>query len=133
MRTYSELITIPTFEERLEYLRVNALPGEVTFGVLRKINQKFYSSRLWKRVRAQVIARDLGYDLGVPGYDIYGRVLVHHINPLSPQDVLSNTELTTDLDNLITVSNETHLGIHYGYRPQVPRTVERFRGDTKLW
>lgn len=131
--TYSELVELQTFEERLEYLRLDSKPGEMTFGPLRDINQKFYNSRLWKQVRQAIIARDLGFDLGVPGYEIFGRALVHHINPLSPKDIYLHRDSVTDPENLITVSNNTHLSIHFGYNHVEPEIVERRPGDTRLW
>ena len=132
MRTYSDLILLPTFEERLDYLRTDETPSEITFGNLREINQKFYNSRAWKIVREGVIARDLGWDLGIPGQDIYGRILVHHMNPLVPKDLLYNVEQALDPEFLITVSNDTHLAIHFGFEKPEP-IVERYSGDTKLW
>ena len=131
--TYSELLEIPTFEERIQYLQLDGIPGELTFGPLRDINQKFYSSSLWKQVRQAIIARDLGYDLGVPGREIYGKVLVHHINPLGPKDIYLNRSNIIDPENLITVSNETHLSIHFGYQPIETIVGDRRPGDTQLW
>lgn len=131
--TYSELLEIPTFEERLQYLQLDAIPGEYTFGPLRDINQKFYASPLWKQVRRAVIARDLGFDLGVPGREIAGRVLVHHINPLTPKDIYYHRDVVVDPENLITVSNDTHLSIHFGFQPIQPIYEERGPGDTQLW
>lgn len=133
MLTYSDLILLKTFEERLDYLRVDGLPSEITFGPLRKLNQRFYNSPAWKRVRDEVISRDLGFDLGVPGYDIFGKVLVHHMNPLRPKDLVYNTSYALDPEFLITVSNDTHLSIHFGYEVDPPMEIERFKGDTKLW
>lgn len=131
--TYSELLEIPTFEERVEYLRLDAVPGEQTFGPLRDINQKFYMSSVWRQVRQAVIARDLGYDLAYPGRDIFGRVLVHHLNPLDPKDIYYHRDSVIDPENLITVSHETHLSVHFGYIPEVHISVERQPGDTLLW
>lgn len=133
MLTYTELLAIPDFERRLQYLKVDAVPAEHTFGALRKLNQKFYNSREWKRVRLLVIGRDFGYDLAVPGRAIFGKVIVHHMNPMTPQDLYYNTELALDPEFLITVSNDTHLGIHFGYQPDVLPGKDRFAGDTKLW
>lgn len=134
MLTYTDLILLETFEERLDYLYIgNVAPAEHTFGVLRELSQQFYKSPAWKRVRQHVIARDLGYDLAVPGRDIFGRVIVHHMNPLVPKDIYHNSEITLDPEFLITVSHETHLGIHFGYQPEETFLLERVEGDTKLW
>lgn len=132
MLTYSDVIRIPTFEERLEFLQVNGKPSELTFDELRDINQKFYNSRQWKFVRESVIARDLGFDLAVPGREIFGKVLVHHMNPLRPKDLYLYTNLALDPEFLITVSHSTHQAIHFGSQPEEP-IVERVSGDTKLW
>lgn len=132
--TYSELCAIDSFEERVWYLQLDARPGEQTFGPLRHVNQKFYNSRLWKQVRQAIIARDLGYDLGVPGRAIVGRALVHHINPLEPKDIYYNRPNVIDPENLITVSHDTHLSIHFGADlRQSPTLVHREPGDTQLW
>jgi hypothetical protein len=88
MLTYSDLIKIPTFEGRLEYLRTIKLPSEITFAELRYLNQQFYNSRTWKLARRYVISRDLGYDLGIPGRDIIGKAIVHHMNPITPEDII---------------------------------------------
>lgn len=134
MLRYSELLTIDTFEGRLEYLQLDALPGDHTFGVLRKLNQKFYNSPLWKQTRQSIIARDLGYDLAIPGRSIYGRVLVHHLNPIRPQDIYYSVEKVIDPENLITVSFDTHNAIHFGSSIEAPVIFsERTPGDTNLW
>ena len=130
--TYSDLILLGTFEERLEYLRTGGLPSEITFGQLRSLNQKFYTSRLWKQSREVVIARDLGYDLGIPGRPIFGKVIVHHMNPLRPKDIYHGLEWALDPEFLVTVSHNTHQGIHFGSQEHKPH-LERFAGDTKLW
>lgn len=133
MLTYSDLVRLRTFEGRLDYLKVDGKPSEITFGALRSLNQRFYNSIQWKRVRDEVIARDLGFDLGIPGRDIFGKVLVHHMNPLLPKDLLYRTEKALNPEFLITVSNDTHLSIHYGFEPQELAEVARTPGDTKLW
>lgn len=133
MLTYSDLILLKTFEERMEYLATDSTPSEITFGSLRSLNQAFYNSRLWKRVRDEVISRDVGFDLGVPGYNIVGRIIVHHMNPLVPKDIYNNSKNALDPEFLISVSNETHLGIHFGPREVLQFNTERFAGDTKLW
>lgn len=132
MKTYTELMELDSYEDRLAYLRLDGVPAELTFGPARSVNQKFYNSPEWKRVRDAVIARDLGYDLAVPGRDISGRVLVHHMNPIRPLDILHGTPLALDPEHLITVSHETHLAIHFGSTPEEP-LAERKPGDTKLW
>lgn len=130
---YSKLIEFPTFEERLEYLRLDALPGEMTFGALREINQQFYRSQLWKNIREAVIGRDLGYDLGIPGFDILGKAIVHHINPITPKDIYTVSYALTDLDNLILVSHDTHQAIHFGAKRREVIVVDRRPGDTIPW
>lgn len=128
-RTYSELITIPTFEERFEYLRLDGKVGEDTFGHDRWLNQMLYQrTKEWKAIRRKAIIRDNGCDLGIPGRTISGRILVHHINPITKEDILQRTEsILFDLNNLICVSNDTHNAIHYGdasllIKDYVPRT-----------
>jgi hypothetical protein len=132
MLTYSDLIQIPTFEERLEFLRTEGLPSELTFDKLRYLNQRFYNSRSWKTVRESVIGRDLGFDLAMPGREIFGRVLVHHMNPITPKDLLYHSEDALDPEFLITTSYDTHQAIHFGSKtPDI--LSDRKPGDTKLW
>lgn len=131
MRTYTDLITFPTFEERVAFLRTDGKPSELTFDALRFLNQTFYNSRTWKRVRSSVITRDLGFDLAIPGREIFGRVLVHHMNPLIPKDIYLQSERALDPEFLVTVSQETHQAIHFGYLKA--NIIDRFSGDTKLW
>ncbi len=130
--TYSDLVLLKSFEERLEYLRTDGLPSEITFGALRSLNQRFYTSRIWKQVRAEVIARDLSYDLGIPGRSIFGKVIVHHMNPLRPKDIYHSSELALNSEFLVTVSHGTHQAIHFGSQLPEPE-IERFPGDTILW
>lgn len=132
MKSYSELIKLPTYEERLEYLRTDGLPSEVTFDQLRYLNQKFYNSVGWKRVRRTVIARDLGFDLAIPGLEILGKVIVHHMNPILPKDLYLGNKIVLDPEGLVTTSHYTHQAIHYG-APPLPTFIEREPGDTKLW
>ncbi len=132
MLTYTDLIMVPTFEERLEFLRTDGKPSELTFDALRFLNQSFYNSKSWKIVRASVIARDLGFDLAIPGRDIFGKVLVQHMNPLIPKDIYLHLEKALDPEFLITVSHDTHQAIHFGYI-KWDIIEERFSGDTKLW
>lgn len=133
--SYSELITIPTFEERYRYLRKSGIVGEETFGSHRYLNQTLYRSPEWRRVRNKVIVRDNGCDLGMEGYEIRDRVYIHHINPISPQDILDRSPVIFDMDNLICVSFNTHQAIHYGDESLLPiiSFTERMPGDTKLW
>lgn len=134
IKTYSELLTIPTFEERFEYLRLNGKVGEETFGFDRYMNQSFYRSPEWKRIRDFVIARDYGCDLGVDGREIYGRILIHHMNPISQDDILHSSDFLLDSEYLITVSHETHNAIHYGDVSLLSRApVERTKNDTCPW
>ena len=133
--SYSELITLPTFEERYRYLRKFGIVGEETFGSHRYLNQTLYRSPEWRRVRNKVIVRDNGCDLGMEGYEIRDRVYIHHINPISPQDILDRSPVIFDMDNLICVSFNTHQAIHYGDESLLPiiSFTERMPGDTKLW
>ena len=133
-RCYSELRRLETFEERYDYLKLGGEVGRATFGFDRWVNQQFYASREWKLARAQVIARDLGCDLGLPGYEVYHAPLVHHMNPLSVQDLENGEEWVVDPEFLITTSKATHNAIHYGDRTLLPRVVvARSPGDTLLW
>lgn len=134
IRTYSQLKRLHTFEDRFEYLALNGQVAEGTFGRDRWMNQEFYHSFEWKRVRQVVILRDCGCDLGVPGYEIHDQLVVHHINPLTPADFRDGADLALDLDNLITTTHRTHNAIHYGDERLLPRpVVERVAGDTRLW
>lgn len=133
-RKYAELRRLFTFEERFEYLRLGGVVGTTTFGFDRYINQDFYRSRDWRSVRDQVIVRDEGCDLGVEGYEIHGNLLVHHMNPMSADDVVHGEEWILNPDFLITTTQDTHNAIHYGDKsllktPFVPRQPN----DTKLW
>jgi len=133
-RSLTELLTLPTIEERFAYLAVNAAIGERTFGVERYINQRFYSSSEWRRIRNEVIVRDLGMDLGVDDFQIRGNVYIHHMNPLTISDIQDSTENLLDPEFLISCSLKTHNAIHYGDVSQLPRVyVERRPGDTRLW
>ena len=133
-RTYSELVSLSSFEERFEYLVLNGSVGASTFGFDRYINQAFYRSSEWKHVRNIVILRDNGRDLGVPGYEINVGVLIHHINPIAPEHLMGHEEWVLNPDYLITTTHNTHNAIHYGNRSLLtPRYAERIPGDTKLW
>lgn len=133
-RSYSELRRLETFEERFDYLSMPGEVGKATFGFDRWVNQQFYASREWKHARVRVIARDLGCDLGVPGFEVHRMPLVHHMNPLTMEDLLAGEEWVIDPEFLITTSKQTHNAIHYGDRNLLPRVVlERKPGDTALW
>jgi hypothetical protein len=133
-RTYSELRRLDTFEERFRYLELRGVIGFATFGFDRWMNQRFYKSQEWQLVRDAVIVRDNGCDLGIPGYEVYSGLIVHHMNPLSVNDLIGNEEWVIDPEFLITTSLQTHNAIHYGDENQVPRgPIERKVGDTKLW
>lgn len=134
IRTYSELITIPTFEERYDYLRLGGKVGEETFGFDRYINQLFYRSKEWKSIRDHVITRDNGCDLGIEGREIYGKILIHHMNPITKDDILQRSEYLLDPEYLITTIKNTHDAIHYGDRSLlITSPVERSRNDTCPW
>lgn len=134
IRTYSELVSLPSFKERYEYLRLNGSVGSDTFGSDRYLNQEFYRSKEWKSIRDQVIIRDNGCDLGVDGYEIYGRIVIHHMNPILQTDILDRTQLLLDPDYLICTTHATHNAIHYGDEGLLPREpVERTRNDTCPW
>jgi hypothetical protein len=134
LRTWSELRRIPTFEERYEYLRLRGAVGEHTFGFERHRNQRFYMSREWRQVRHHVIARDLGCDLGVDGFEIHFRPIIHHMNPMTVDQLVHGDGSILDPEYLVTTTHRTHNAIHYGDERLLPRQlVERTRGDTKLW
>lgn len=134
IRTYSELITIPTFEERFKYLQLNGAVCEETFGFDRYLNQVFYRSQEWKRIRDQVIIRDNGCDLGVEGYEIWGKVIVHHMNPISVDDIQSLTSYLLNPEYLVSTTLQTHNAIHYGDESLlVTAPVERTPNDTCPW
>lgn len=135
IRTYSELIRIPTFEDRFRYLKLRGKVGEDTFGFDRYFNQKFYRSSEWKRIRARVIVRDGACDLGIPDREILGKVIIHHMNPFGIEDLTGdNAKDLLDPEFLICVSHETHNAIHYGDESLLPEIfVERRPNDTCPW
>lgn len=134
IRTHSELITIPTFEERYEYLRLKGRVGEETFGFDRYINQILYKSDEWLSIRDYVIARDNGCDLGVDGYEIYDRILIHHMNPISKEDILYRKDYVLDPEFLITTVKRTHDAIHYGDKDLlITSPIIRSKNDTCPW
>ena len=133
-RTYSELVKLPTFEERFQYLRLNGKVGEDTFGFDRYLNQIFYRSAEWKRIRDIVIMRDNGCDLGVEGYEIHGRILFHHMNPISRRDIEIMSDILLNPEYLICTVHNTHNAIHYGDENLLIKApVERKPYDTCPW
>ena len=133
-RSYSELSKLKTFKERYRYLRLTGVVGEETFGWDRYINQMLYKSRKWQQTRDRVIVRDNGCDLGVDGYEIQGKVLIHHINPITVEDILNERDCVFDLENLISTSMITHNAIHYGDENLLMSDpVERTMNDTCPW
>lgn len=134
IKTYSELITIPTFEERFEYLQLKGSVGKDTFGYDRHLNQVLYRSPEWKRLRNQIIIRDCGCDLACEGYDIHSKVLIHHLNPITVEDVLARSRKVFDPDNLVCVSHNTHNAIHYGdVDLLITGPIIRTKNDTCPW
>lgn len=134
IRTYSELISLPTFKDRYNYLRLNGKVGEDTFGFDRYINQIFYKSQEWRSIRDYVITRDNGCDLGVAGYDIYGPMIIHHMNPITKNDILHRTDFLLNPEYLITTVNATHNAIHYGDENLlIQAPIERTKNDTCPW
>lgn len=133
MKCYSELIKLKTFKERKEYLKLPGVVGDDTFGFDRYINQQFYRSREWKQVRDFVIVRDKGCDLGIDGCEIAGNVIVHHMNPLSVDDIQNSSDLLLNPEYLITVSLDTHNYIHYGIDNAPEIAINRFPNDMCPW
>lgn len=134
IRTYRELVTLPTFGQRFTYLRLDGVVGAETFGWHRFENQAFYNSYDWRIARRNVIARDLGCDLGVEGYELHDRIIVHHMNPMTISHVEEDDPRIYDEDQLISCSLKTHNAIHYSDEGQLPRLfAERKPGDTTLW
>lgn len=134
IKTYSELIQFQTFEDRYNYLRLSGKVGEDTFGFDRYFNQVFYKSQKWKEIRDFVIIRDNGCDLGVPGHEIHGRVLIHHMNPITLDDIRRESEFLLDPEYLITTIHNTHNAIHYGDENLLIKApIERSKYDTCPW
>lgn len=135
IKTYSELIKLPTYEERYQYLRLDGFVGKETFGFDRYINQVFYQrDPRWKKIRDYVIVRDNGCDLGVEGYEIHGRILVHHMNPVTLEDLERETEYLLDPEFLISTAHMTHNAIHYGDEGLLIKApVVRTQNDTCPW
>lgn len=134
IRTYSELITLPSFEERYRYLKLDGSVGKETFGFDRYLNQDFYRSKEWKHIRDEIIVRDCGCDLGIIDREIPTRIYIHHMNPISVKDIVNATEFLLNPEYLICVSHSTHNAIHYGDESLlVTAPVERKRNDTCPW
>lgn len=134
IRSYSDLRRLNTFEERYDYLQLRGTVGRSTFGFDRYINQRFYTSRQWRSVREAVIARDEGLDLGVEGYEIYDKIVIHHMNPMTVDNIESGEEAILNPEFLITTTHQTHNAIHYGDKSLLRQPlVERVPGDTRLW
>lgn len=134
IRTYSELIELSSFEDRYNYLKLDGQVGEDTFGFDRYLNQAFYKSKEWKRLRDEIILRDNGCDLGVEGHEIYGRVIIHHINPISVHDIQDATEYLLNPEYLISTTHVTHNAIHYGdERLLITGPIIRSKNDTCPW
>lgn len=133
-RSYSELRQLATFEERFRYLALKGSVGQSTFGFDRWVNQGFYTSREWRQARDGIIVRDNGCDLGLDGYEIHKGLYIHHLNPITLEQLEEGDDCLLDPNNLITVTHRTHNAIHYGDERQLPlRPVDRKPGDTKLW
>lgn len=134
IRTYSELITLPTFKERFEYLRLDGIVGKDTFGFDRYMNQIFYKSKEWQSLRNQIIIRDNGCDLGLEGYEIQGKILIHHMNPITPEDIVNCSDYLLNPDFLISTILSTHNAIHYGDESLIAKEpIERSKNDTCPW
>jgi len=134
IRSYSEMLQYPSFMERFRYLMLTGQVGDMTFGGRRYLNQAFYSSPEWKRTRRRVIIRDNGCDLGVEGYEIHGPIYVHHLNPITTDDIEDRSPKLFDMDNLICVSYLTHEAITYGSEDILPKDpVVRRPNDTCPW
>lgn len=134
LKNYSELRRFDTFEERFEYLKLPGNVAHTTFGFDRYLNQRFYQSFEWKNARDLVILRDNGCDLGIPGHEIYDKILIHHVNPMVPDDIIHGSEWIIDPEFLITTSPKTHNAIHYGALNPYPEVVMTRRpNDTRLW
>ena len=133
-KTYSELIRIPTFEERYQYLRLCGKVAEETFGFKRWLNQEFYHSDEWIRFRNKIIIRDNGCDLALEGFEIFGSIIIHHINPITYEDILNRNPCVFDPDNVVSTKLSTHNAIHYGDETPIPHIpVERTKNDACPW
>lgn len=134
IRSYSELRQLETLEERFDYLNLHGQVGSSTFGYDRFINQKFYTSSEWKFIRHHVIVRDNACDLGIPGYEIHDKIVIHHMNPMEVSDIAQGEAYILNPEFLITTTHRTHNAIHFGDKKLLPKPfVPRKVGDTKLW
>lgn len=134
IKTYSELILLPTFKERYRYLKLDGQVGADTFGFDRYVNQVFYRSQKWKSIRDHVIIRDNGCDLGVEGYEIYGKVIIHHMNPITINDIMDESDYLLDPEFLIATTHNTHNAIHYGDEGLlISDPIVRTKNDTCPW
>lgn len=134
IRTYSELIALPTFEDRYRYLRLDGRVGQETFGFDRWLNQRFYKDPEWLRIRDEIIIRDNGRDLGIEGREIHGRILIHHMNPITTEDIVKRSRYLLDPEYLICTVKRTHDAIHYGDESLlVLGPIERTKNDTCPW
>ena len=136
IRTYHQLASFETFEERFEYLKLSGIVGKSTFGFDRVFNQQFYCSKEWKDVRRRVILRDNGCDLGIPGFEIFDQrlIIIHHLNPISLDDIKNATEILLNPEYLITTTHRTHNAIHYGDANLLPKEpIVRTKNDTCPW
>ncbi len=134
MRRYSDLIRLKTFEERFKYLQIGGTVGQATFGYERYLNQLLYTSEEWRRCRREVIIRDSGCDLACEGFELHGKILIHHMNPITIDDIKERNPMVFDLENLICTSHNTHNAIHYGdVNLLIMAPVERTQNDTCPW
>ena len=134
IRTYSELIMLPTFKERYEYLKLGGKVGEETFGFDRYLNQKFYKSKEWRDIRDYVILRDNACDLGIEDREIHSRIIIHHMNPITKYDIVNQTEFLTNPDYMICTLKRTHDAIHYGDDSILfSDIITRTKNDTCPW
>lgn len=134
IRCYTELAKLDTLSDRFDYLELGGIVGDSTFGFDRWINQQFYRSREWRQIRDHIIVRDNGFDLGAEDAPLFGAHLIHHMNPITLDDIENATDNLLDPEFLITTSLRTHNAIHFGDKSQLPRPfVERRPGDTKSW
>lgn len=134
VKSYSKLITLPTFEERFKYLKLDGVVGEDTFGFQRWINQELYHSSKWRQFRDKVILRDNGCDLAMEGFEIFGPILIHHLNPISYNDILNKNSNVFDLDNVVCTRHMTHNAIHYGDENLLSTSpIQRSPNDTCPW
>jgi len=134
IKTYRELHSLRSFEDRFEYLKIGGIVGRETFGFERYLNQEFYRSREWKQCRNNIIVRDNGCDLAIPGREVFGRLIIHHINPITIDDIELGRDSIFNPDNLICTSHNTSNAIHYGDASLlITLPKERRKGDTQLW